>query len=323
MSDWIYDWNNPEARPLEWSGADLLDRTAEAYPEAAVEWRESLAGIGVRCGLILVEANEAGFSKVQQLAEPGEVTLRLALDGLEPEALARLVCRAARAGVGRLLLDDEGGHLTPSGVERLLRFAGEALRLTRSSMQFDWSGGNRHDLAVANALTALRCGASRVHTGFFGLGRAAGFPATDQMLVNLRLLGALSGPFPELRNVGETACRLFDHVLTPNYPVLGADAFRTGTGVHAAAIIKAEKRGDTLLADQIYSGVPAGWFGFHQQIEIGPMAGASNVIFWLNRKGLPTDPEYVDALLQAAKTSDRVLEDKELCDILSISGLKN
>ena len=40
--------------------------------------------------------------------------------------------------------------------------------------------------------------------------------------------------------------------------MVGSDAFETGTGVHAAAVIKAFRKGDAWLADRVYSGVPAG-----------------------------------------------------------------
>ena len=69
-----------------------------------------------------------------------------------------------------------------------------------------------------------------------------------------------------------------------NYPLVGRDAFRTATGVHAAAIVKAMQKGDVWLADRVYSGVPAGMFGRHQEIGIGFMSGASNVGYWLRQR---------------------------------------
>jgi 2-isopropylmalate synthase len=97
-----------------------------------------------------------------------------------------------------------------------------------------------------------------------------------------------------------------------NYPVMGKDAFRTGTGVHASAIIKALEKGDKDLADRVYSGVPAGVFGREQEIEIGPMSGASNVSFWLKHHGFTAKPEMVQAILAEAKKSNRTLTDDEV-----------
>src|SRR4029077_11851943 len=82
-----------------------------------------------------------------------------------------------------------------------------------------------------------------------------------------------------------------------NYPLAGTDAFRTATGVHAAAIIKAEKKGHAFLADRIYSGVPAGIFGREQEIEIGHMSGESNVIYWLRKRHIEPESPLVKKIL--------------------------
>jgi 2-isopropylmalate synthase len=97
-----------------------------------------------------------------------------------------------------------------------------------------------------------------------------------------------------------------------NYPVVGLDAFRTGTGVHASAIIKAKQKGDLWLADRVYSSVPATEFGLCQVIEISPLSGLSNVKYWLAEHGYdPEDAVICQELFQAAKTADRVLGEAE------------
>jgi 2-isopropylmalate synthase len=139
----------------------------------------------------------------------------------------------------------------------------------------------------------------------------------DQLLVNLRLLGYLA---PERNLTGlvayaEKVSRFLDVHLPFNYPVVGHDAFETGTGVHAAAVIKALKRGDTWLANRVYSGVPADEFGLAQKISVGPMSGKSNVVWWLEHHGYAADAGLVDKLFAAAKASDRVLTDEALHDL--------
>ncbi len=95
----------------------------------------------------------------------------------------------------------------------------------------------------------------------------------------------------------------------------GDDAFRTGTGVHAAAIIKAQAKGETWLADRIYSGVPAAMFGREQEIAIGPMSGLSNVQFWLKKRGFEVDPALCETILKHAKQGDRLLTDGEILEL--------
>ena len=106
-------------------------------------------------------------------------------------------------------------------------------------------------------------------------------------------------------------------VIPPNYPVVGRDAFRTATGVHAAAIIKAYKKNDRNLADAVYSGVPSHLFGLDQVIEIGPMSGKSNVIYWLEKRKIAVSEELVNRIYGAAKDSARVLTENE---ILALCG---
>ena len=100
--------------------------------------------------------------------------------------------------------------------------------------------------------------------------------------------------------------------IAPNYPVLGADAFRTATGVHAAAVVKAFRMGDRALMDAVYAAVPASLVGRQQEIEVGPMSGKSNVIFWLEHHGCTATDELVDRIFAKAKASTTVLTSEEI-----------
>jgi 2-isopropylmalate synthase len=101
--------------------------------------------------------------------------------------------------------------------------------------------------------------------------------------------------------------------LIHSHPVVGRDAFRTATGVHAAAIMKAQKKGDAWLADRVYSAIPASMVGRHQEIEISPMSGLSNVKFWLRQRGLDADDEALcRRVFEAAKRSDHTLTEEEI-----------
>jgi 2-isopropylmalate synthase len=132
------------------------------------------------------------------------------------------------------------------------------------------------------------------------------------MLVNLRLMGVIHQDLSRLREYCEKVAQATHTVIPPNYPVIGRDAFRTATGVHAAAIIKAFHKGNESLADSVYSGVPSHLFGLEQVIEIGPMSGKSNVLFWLERHKIPADDTLVNRIFDAAKQSARVLTDAEI-----------
>ena len=234
----------------------------------------------------------------------------------KPDDLRRLFKSAIEAGARRLCLCDTVGHATPDGTAALVRFARE---VAGPDIGLDWHGHNDRGLALANALAAGAAGASRLHGCAAGIGERVGNTATDQLLVNLKVLGHplyAKRDMSKLVRFVELAARATGHALPVNYPVVGEDAFRTATGVHAAAIIKAQRKGDHWLADRIYSGVPAGEFGKEQSIEIGPMSGLSNVKHWLARHEIPADEPLAKAVLTRAKTSNRTLTEAEVAQLV-------
>jgi 2-isopropylmalate synthase len=234
-----------------------------------------------------------------------------------PDVLDRLFRTAVQHGARRLCLCDTVGHATPDGIRNLIRFTRDLVKAMGEDVKIDWHGHNDRGLAVTNAVFALEFGADRVHGTALGIGERCGNASIDQILLNLKLLGMLEDQ--DLSRLG-LYCKLVSkatHVPIPvNYPLVGRDAFRTATGVHAAAIIKAQKKGDAWLADRIYSGVPAGIFGRSQEIEIGYMSGESNVVYWLEQRHVSPEKELVQAILQAAKASNHVLTEDEVHDVI-------
>jgi 2-isopropylmalate synthase len=180
-------------------------------------------------------------------------------------------------------------------------------------VKIDWHGHNDRGLGLVNALFAIEYGADRVHGTGLGIGERVGNTPMELMLLNLKLAGALEAQdLSNLLKYCQTVSRATGFPIPISYPLVGRDAFRTSTGVHAAAIIKAQNKGDAWLADRIYSGVPAGMFGRVQEIEIGPMSGASNVAFWLKQRGIESTPDLVQAILARAKSADHVLTTDEV-----------
>ncbi|HET7275136.1 MAG TPA: hypothetical protein VFI91_08130 [Longimicrobiaceae bacterium] len=231
-----------------------------------------------------------------------------------PETLIALYGAAIRAGARRICLADTVGHATPHGVRQLIRFVRENIvEPSGEPIKIDWHGHRDRGLGVPNALAAIEEGVHRVHGTGLGVGERCGNTEMDLLLVNLKLLGLHEwdlSRLPEYVALVASACSV---PLAYNWPVFGRDAFRTGTGVHASAIIKAAAKGDAWLADRIYSGVPAGEFGLSQQIEISPMSGLSNVRYWLAEHGYQGDDEgLAHFVFSAAKTADHTFTDDEV-----------
>ncbi|MFZ1377265.1 MAG: LeuA family protein [Geothrix sp.] len=232
-----------------------------------------------------------------------------------PDVLKAIYGAAMDEGAQSICLSDTCGHATPDGVRRLVRFIKDEVVKDRS-VRIDWHGHNDRGLGVANAIAAFEAGADRLHGSILGIGERCGNVALDQLMINLHLMGYPKGDLSDLPALAELVAELCDVEIPANYPVLGRDAFRTGTGVHAAAIVKALHRGDVELADAVYSGVPAALVGRRQEIEIGPLAGHSNVVYWLEMNGYDPSPERVDRILQAAKNSPRILSESEIRAVL-------
>jgi len=234
-----------------------------------------------------------------------------------PETLQPLFLNAIEQGARRLCLCDTVGHATPDGVRNLIWWTRNLIEGSGEEIGIDWHGHNDRGLGVCNTIFAAEFGADRVHGTALGIGERVGNAALDQILINFKLMGEIDNDLTNLVEWCETVSRACDWPVPQGYPVMGADAFRTATGVHAAAVIKAKRKGDHWLADRIYSGVPAGLFGKTQTIEIGHMSGLSNVAFWLevnqvqSREGLP------EHILSQAKSMNRVLADAEVFDIIS------
>ena len=235
----------------------------------------------------------------------------------DPSTVKKLYSTAIRSGARAIVLCDTVGHAIPRGAFSLVKFAVEEIvKPSGETIRVDWHGHNDRGLAVANSLAAIAGGADQIHAAAISLGERVGNTPMELMLVNLRLLGLIDRDLSNLKKYSETVAAATHTVIPPNYPVVGRDAFRTATGVHASAIAKAYRKNDPELANAIYSGVPAHLFGLDQVIEIGPLSGKSNVIFWLERRGIPVTDEIVDRIYAAAKKSERVLNEKEILALL-------
>ncbi|MBI4821895.1 MAG: 2-isopropylmalate synthase [Deltaproteobacteria bacterium] len=233
-----------------------------------------------------------------------------------PDHLDKLFRRAISLGVGRLVICDTVGHATPDGIFNLLGWVRGLIDGTGEDVKIDWHGHNDRGLGVTNAIYALEAGADRVHGSALGIGERVGNAALDQILMNLKLLGAIDNDLTNLVAYCRLVSRACRWPIPKNYPLAGEDAFRTATGVHASAIIKAMEKNDSWLADRVYSGVPAGLFGREQQIEIGPMSGMSNVRYWLKSHRIDANDELAKAILAKAKTMNHTLEEHEILDVV-------
>ena len=326
---------------------EILDKKLAISPYCAVRTHhvdiEALIDVSQKVGMPIEAAAFIGSSPIRQFAEGWNIediiskslaAVKLAVDNnipvmyvtedttrARPEDIRSLYTSAIEAGAKRICVCDTCGHITPQGVWSLLEFIFEVVKETGEDIRIDWHGHNDRGLGVANSLAAIYAGVDRVHGTILGIGERVGNASIDQILVNLKLDGIIDNDLTALSEYCELVSRSCDVPIEHRYPVMGADAFRTATGVHAAAIIKAEKRGHNWLADRVYSGVSAGDFGKEQIIEIGFMSGMSNVIYWLAKRNIGETEQdrkrIAERVLEKAKSSQRIMTDQEVMKIVS------
>jgi 2-isopropylmalate synthase len=174
-----------------------------------------------------------------------------------PDVIKKLYTTAIECGARAVVVCDTVGHVTPRGVQALIGFIREeVVKPTGEKIRIDWHGHSDRGLAVANSLAAFAAGANQVHGAALGIGERVGNTPMDQMLVNLKLMGAIDRDLRKLREYCAVVSEAVGVPIPPNYPVVGSGEFRTATGVHAA-VLKAFKKNDAELANQVYSGVPS------------------------------------------------------------------
>src|SRR5688572_26115145 len=293
-----------------------------------------IAEISQRVGLAIECCCFIGSSPLRQYAEGWSVDQLLTLseeaitfavrEGLpvmyvtedttraDPGTLRQLYASAIRAGASRVCIADTVGHATPAGAAAVVTFVSAIVDECGGGVGIDWHGHRDRDFAVINSLAALDAGATRLHGTAIGIGERVGNTPMDTLLVNLVLMGYIERDLSALGEYCRVVSDATDVPIPANYPVVGKDAFRTATGVHAAAVIKAFRKNDMALVDAVYSGVPASMVGREQEIEVGPMSGKSNVVFWLERRGIAADDAAVDRIFARAKASSSVLTEEEI-----------
>jgi 2-isopropylmalate synthase len=229
-----------------------------------------------------------------------------------PRTLARLYTTAINCGADNVCVADTVGHATPSGVRALVAYIKRLVDKINPEVVIDWHGHRDRGLDIINSLVAVQAGARRVHACALGIGERVGNTPMDLLAVNLKLLGWWEGDVSLLPQYVSTVARATNVPILANYPVFGSDAFRTATGVHAAAVIKAKRLEHRWIEDRVYTGVPPSLFGRRNEIEIGPMSGESNVVFWLESRGYTPSPDLVKRIFERAKSSRTVLTNDQI-----------
>ena len=330
------------AAGVETLAREIVDQKLKIRPNCAARTHRNdivpIVEISQRAGIAIEACTFIGSSSVRFFAEDWtlEKLLQLTEDAVSfavseglpvmyvtedttranPDVIRALYTTAIRCGAKAVCVCDTVGHSTPDGARSVVSFVKNIIEEEGGGIRLDWHGHQDRGLGVINSIAAIQGGADQVHGSALGIGERVGNTPMDQLLVNLKLMGWIDNNLARLGEYCKTAAKICDWSVPYNYPVFGRDAFRTATGVHAAAVIKSYRKGDQRLADIVYSGVPAGEFGLEQVIEIGPMSGKSNVVYWLEKRGLEAEEGRVNRIYEYAKSAHGVLEENEIRGLL-------
>ncbi|MDT4968470.1 MAG: hypothetical protein QOJ64_3207 [Acidobacteriota bacterium] len=326
------------AAGVERLAREIVEKKLRIRPNCAARTHAAdikpIAEISQRAGIAIEACTFIGSSPVRFYAEDWTLDKLLALteeavtfavnEGLpvmyvtedttraDPKTIRALYTTAIRAGARAVCVCDTVGHSTPDGARSVVSFVKGIIKEQGEKVRLDWHGHQDRGLGVINSIAAIEGGADQVHGSALGVGERVGNTPMDQLLVNLKLMEWIGNDLSRLGEYCSVAADACGWTIPYNYPVFGRDAFRTATGVHAAAVIKSYRKGDPGLADLVYSGVPAALFGLKQTIEIGPMSGKSNVIYWLETRGIEATEDRVARIYEHAKKSSSLLEEDEV-----------
>jgi len=330
------------AAGVERLAREIVEQRMNIRPNCAARTHQNdirpIAEISQRAGIAIEACTFIGSSPVRFYAEDwtldkllqlSEDAIKFAVgEGLpvmyvtedttraDPDTIRALYTAAIHAGARAVCVCDTVGHSTPDGTRAVVRFVKRIIEEQGGGIRLDWHGHQDRGLGVINSIAAIEAGADQVHGSALGVGERVGNTPMDQLLVNLKLMGWIDNDLSKLGDYCHAAESSCGWTIPVNYPVFGRDAFRTATGVHAAAVIKSFRKGDMELADLIYSGVPAGLFGMRQVIEVGPMSGKSNVVYWLESRGIEATDERVARIYDKAKSASGVLAEEELMQLV-------
>lgn len=330
------------AAGVELMAREIADQKLKIRPNCAARTHRNdiipIAEISQRAGIAIEACTFIGSSPIRFYAEEWTLDKLLQMtedavtfavgEGLpvmfvtedttraDPETIRALYTTAIRCGARAVCVCDTVGHATPDGAREVVKFVRGIIDEQGEKVRLDWHGHQDRGLGVINSIAAILGGADQVHGSALGMGERVGNTPMDQLLVNLKLMDWIRNDLTRLREYCDKAAEACQWNIPLNYPVFGRDAFRTATGVHAAAVIKSYRKGDTELADLIYSGVPAGQFGLKQVIEIGPMSGKSNVVYWLETRGLEATDDRVTRIYERAKQASAVMSEEDLMGMI-------
>ncbi len=202
-----------------------------------------------------------------------------------PEYALKTLMAAAEAGADWIVLCDTNGGSLPHEIERIVNEVRQKL-----TAPLGIHAHNDGDLAVANTLVAVRCGARQVQGTINGYGERCGNANLCSVIPNLQLKMGYNCIAPEaLRRLTEVSRYVSEIAnMTPqnNQPFVGSSAFAHKGGIHVSAILK---------HPTTYEHVDPELVGNKRRVLVSELAGASNLYYKAREFNIDLPPDSAQA----------------------------
>jgi 2-isopropylmalate synthase len=209
----------------------------------------------------------------------------------DPSFALRVLDAAEQAGAEALVLCDTNGGTLPDEVSQVL----EVVR-ARTSAAIGVHFHNDSGCAVANALAAVRAGATQVQGCVNGYGERAGNADLSAAIPNLAIkMGVRTIPperLPLLTPVSRHIAEIVNLSPSPQQPYVGGAAFAHKAGLHASAIARRPDAYEHISPELVGNGT---------RVVVSELAGRSTLELKARELGLSIGSEELVEVLGTLK----------------------
>lgn len=212
-----------------------------------------------------------------------------------PEYALAVMRKAEEAGADWLVMCDTNGGTMPHEVYDIVSVL--AGRVTTSRLGIHTH--NDCELAVANALNAIRAGAEQVQGTMNGYGERCGNANLCSIIPNLQLKLGYDVIDPEQLNQLTNTARYVSEIANVHMPVgqpyVGTAAFAHKGGIHVSAILRDSRTYEHITPETV---------GNRQRVLVSELAGQSNILSKAQEMGIKFDPENEETRQVISKIKD-------------------
>jgi len=173
----------------------------------------------------------------------------------DPVYLYEVVQATIEAGATVINIPDTVGYAIPDNFSQLIRDVFENV----PDMNKIRVSVHCHDdlgLASANAIAAVKAGATQVECAVNGMGERAGNTALEEVVMTIKTRGDYLDAYTDIKtqeiiNTSRLVSRLSGFLVPPNKPIVGSNAFAHSSGIHQDGVLKERSTFEIMLPQDV------------------------------------------------------------------------